>query len=86
MVPFFHLGSPVTLSEVVCVLRAEGLPAEPHRIDYALRTHKLPEPPRDGAGNRDFTAADVGRLRQYLSQPLGRGRPPRARARLEAVS
>ena len=73
--PFFDGDIEMTLSEVVAKLKQEDTPnVTLARIRHALVLQRVPEPPRDGSGNRQFSAIHVRKLRQYLSQPHPRGR------------
>jgi hypothetical protein len=71
----------MTVSEVVKKLTGEGIEVSVPKIKYALLTHKIPSPPRDGAGNYQFSDADVRRIRKYMDIPHTCGRKPSSEVR-----
>lgn len=56
----------MVLSELLATLRAEGLPAQAHRIHHGIHAGYLPKPERDGSGRFKFSPADVRACRSYL--------------------
>jgi hypothetical protein len=54
--------SNLLLSDVRKALESRGIAATDRRIDYAVRSGKLPQPRMDSAHRRLFTAADVDQL------------------------
>jgi hypothetical protein len=62
------------LSEVVQMLRAEGLPVTVHKIRNALATGRVTRPDLDGAGNMRFTVPNIVQICDYLLRPPKPGR------------
>ncbi|NLX94630.1 MAG: hypothetical protein GXY83_00495 [Rhodopirellula sp.] len=72
----------MTLSETLATLEQEGVRVTSSQLDYWLRTGKLPDVVRDGAGNRVFSRGDLGAIRRYAQSPRPRGRAPRVAVQL----
>jgi hypothetical protein len=57
----------MVLSELLAVLRAEGVAAaKAHVIHHGIQAGHLPKPERDGSGRFRFSASDVKACRNYL--------------------
>ncbi len=68
----------MVLSDLLALLRAEGLEAKPHQIHHGIVAGHLRRPPRDGSGRFTFSRADVAAARRYLSSPPRPGRRKQA--------
>ena len=75
--------SPMVLSDLLALLRAEGLEAKPHVIYHAIVAGHLRRPPRDGSGRFAFSRADVAAARRYLANPPRPGRRKQANTSTE---
>ncbi len=62
------------VSEVVALMRAEGLKTSSGHVNYMIYTGRVEDPPRDGAGTRHFQKKHVAQVRAYLKGPRPRGR------------
>ena len=56
----------MVLSELIVLLRSEGIVGQPHQVHYGIRAGYLPKPQQDGSGNFRFEPADVKACRVYL--------------------
>ncbi len=68
----------MVLSDLLAMLRAEGIDAKAHRLHHAITAGHLPRPARDGSGRFQFTATDAAAARKYLAAPPTPGRKKRA--------
>jgi hypothetical protein len=75
----------MSLGDLVARLRDEGRIVSPSLINYAVVHRHIPDPPRDGAGNRVFAESHVEAMRLYLSRPRKAGRKPVVRKQKAGV-
>ena len=73
----------MTIGQLLSILRAQGLDVSPSRVDYAVRTGKVPPAPLDAAGCRVFSARHITAFVAYFMDPPRPGRRRRSTAVVE---
>jgi hypothetical protein len=62
-------------SDVVQLLRREGLEVPPHRLRYAARMRYVPQPFTTASGDHAWRASDLPVIVRYFRKPRRPGRP-----------
>jgi hypothetical protein len=62
-------------SDVVALLRNEGLPVQPWTLRYAARRLRIPQPFLTRSGDHAWSPDALPAIRQYFQNPVRPGRP-----------